>query len=106
MPIDNQRIQNLRRIQQEADALRRELGISPPSAVVYMATANATTDEAIVVEADGFGGATTLVVEGNYPLDYCTKGERAFETEAEAVNAAEQIVLRSAPVEQLLGTRL
>jgi hypothetical protein len=45
----------------------------------------------IVVEADGFGGATTMVVEGNFPIDFMTKVERVFATEQEAEEAAEQI---------------
>ncbi len=105
MPIDDQRIQRLRQIQQEADTLRRELEISPPNAVVFMATAKANVDELLVVEADGFGGATTSVVEGNFPLDYFTKAERAFATESEAVTAAEQIVTGRALAADVLTPR-
>ena len=46
----------------------------------------------IVVEADGIGGAKLLVVEGNYPIDYLTKSERAFATEDAACEAAEKLL--------------
>jgi hypothetical protein len=45
----------------------------------------------VVVEADGFGGATTSVVLGNFPLDYFAEYAKSFETEQEAERAAEQI---------------
>ena len=46
-------------------------------------------EEIILVEADGFGGAVLRVVEGNYPMDFYTREEQAFSTEAEALRAAE-----------------
>ncbi|HYT60913.1 MAG TPA: hypothetical protein VEL06_12125 [Haliangiales bacterium] len=47
------------------------------------------SDEDIIVEADGFGGATLLVVEGNYPISYSIKRQRRFTREDEACEAAE-----------------
>ena len=46
----------------------------------------------VVVEADGFGHATTSVVEGDYPFDYFTTFAKTFETEEDAENAAQAIV--------------
>lgn len=81
----------LKDIQHEADAIRAELGISPPGAILYLAPPDLLSDDTMVVEADGFGGATTRVVEGNFPVDYCAKYEKSFETEREAEQAAQQI---------------
>ena len=46
----------------------------------------------VVVEADGFGHATTSIVEGDYPFDYLTTFSKTFETEEDAENAADAIV--------------
>jgi hypothetical protein len=46
-------------------------------------------EEIVLVEADGYGGAVLRVVEGNYPMDFYTREEQAFPTEAEALRAAE-----------------
>ena len=48
-------------------------------------------DDVAVVEADGVGGAILRVVEGNYPVDYYTREEKEFPTEAGAVRAAEAL---------------
>ena len=45
----------------------------------------------IVVEADGLGGATLLIVEGNYPLDYLVHKEQSFSSEEDACNAADDM---------------
>ena len=91
MRVGNE-INKLRRFQRQADSIRTKLSISPPGAVIYKADLDVIGDETVVVEADGFGGAATKVVEGNYPIDYCTKFESAFATEDEAVTTAEAIV--------------
>jgi hypothetical protein len=49
-------------------------------------------DEEVVVEADGFGGATLSVVEGNYPIDFLCLRETRFRTERAAIQAAEGLV--------------
>jgi hypothetical protein len=56
-----------------------------------------------VVEADGFGGATTRVVEGNYSVDYAIKFEQFFPTEGEAEAAAEVLVSRKCTAGQVLA---
>ena len=85
------KLARLRRLEIEADAIRRELGISRPGVVIYQRWRNPVDDELVLVEADGFGGATLMIVEGNYPIDYLTGFEQAFETEYEAQGAAENI---------------
>ena len=81
----------LRRLQAQIDALRNKLGVSGRGEVIYLAPRDAD-DELVIVEADGFGGAITKVVEGNYPLDFFTSHEKSFRTEATAMEAAESVV--------------
>ena len=81
----------LRKLQAEIDTLRNKLGVSGRGEVLYLAPRDAD-DELVIVEADGFGGAITKVVEGNYPLDFFTSYERVFSTESSAMEAAESVV--------------
>lgn len=87
-----EKLERLRQLQEEADSIRGELGISPPKAVLYYAPRFPLNEEIVVVEADGFGGAITSIVDGNYPIDFVTNFEKHFETEEAAVNAATQLV--------------
>ena len=79
------------RLQEELDGLRRRFGISERGCVLYRAHASYADDNVIIVEADGFGGADLLVIEGNYPVDYFTQEDREFATESAAVKAAEEL---------------
>ena len=88
------KLQRLQRLQAEVDAIRLELGISAPGSVLYFSAGHSLEDEMIVVEADGFGGATTSVVEGNYPVDYITKFEKEFASEEDAVRIADELTGR------------
>ncbi|MEW6542769.1 MAG: hypothetical protein AB1411_04065 [Nitrospirota bacterium] len=88
----DQQLKQLKRLQAEVDAIRRDMGISAPDAVLYLSPLYALEDEVVVVEADGFGGATTCVVEGNYPVDYITKFEKHFVSEEKALRMAEDLV--------------
>ena len=81
----------LRRLQAQIDALRNKLRVSARGEVIYLASRDAD-DESVVVEADGFGGAVTKVVEGNYPLDFFVSHEKSFAKESAAMDAAESIV--------------
>ena len=54
-----QKLNRLRRLQLDADAVRHELGISAPGAITYQAELDVTSDDTVLVEADGFGGART-----------------------------------------------
>ena len=62
-----------------------------------------TSDDTVLVEADGFGGAATRIVQGNYPVDYSTKFEKSFPTERDAENAAEELATHKRTPRQVLG---
>jgi len=104
--MKDERIAELRQLQDKADAIRIELGISPPGRILYQAAHNVANNDLVIVEADGFGGATTSIVEGNYPLDYITKFEKSFETEQGAEAAAEKVADGKAPATVVLGLPL
>ena len=97
------KIDRLQQVQEEADMLREELGASRPGEVLYQAYCDAVDEDLIVVEAVGFGRATTRIVEGNYPVDYFTKFERLFQTEREAETAADEIATGKASASAVLG---
>jgi hypothetical protein len=92
----------LRNLQRRADSLRNELGISGPGEVTFLAE-RGLNDDLVVVEADGLGGATTSVVEGNYPVDYVTKFERCFPSEREALAAAEDVAFNGVSPRHVLA---
>jgi len=96
-------IATIKRLQARLDRLREERRVSSPSALLYQAFLDSADEEEVVVEADGFGGATTSVVEGNYPIDYNVKKTKKFRTEQAAIEAAEQLVEESAEPETVLG---
>ncbi|MGH9433078.1 MAG: hypothetical protein ACRD3T_16220 [Terriglobia bacterium] len=96
------KLAELRNLQNRADTLRKELGISRPGEVTFVASRNGVSDDIVVVETDGFGGATTSVVEGNYPVDYVTKFERSFSNEREAEEAAEDIAFNGISLTAIL----
>jgi len=88
-----------------SDAIRKELGFNPREEVTYSAPLYVTSDDTVVVEADGFGGATTGVVEGNYPVDYVIKFERFFPSESEAESVAEELAChRASPLKVLTAS--
>lgn len=86
-----EKLAELRKLQTKADAIRRELGITSPGQVIYQATLDTAPGDTLLVQADGLGGATTSIVQGNYPVDYIAKFEKFFQTEAEAEAAAEEL---------------
>ncbi len=98
-----EKLAELRKLQAGADAIREDLQLNPPGKVTYMAPLQANPNDQVVVETDGFGGATTSIVEGNYPIDYVTKFERAFPSEKGAEAAAEAISFQGATPTQILG---
>jgi hypothetical protein len=93
----------LRNLQARVNTLRRELECSPPGEVTYLAPLDVTSDDTVVVVADGFGGATTSVVVGNYPVDYNIKFEKSFASESEAESAAEELACHGANPRQVLA---
>ena len=92
MKRKEEQLKELRRLQAQIEALRRDLKISSPGTVLYRSSLLVTNNDSVIVEADGFGGATTSIVEGNYPVDYITKVEKWFPSEDLAVDAADEIV--------------
>lgn len=88
-PLNQTDRQLINRLQNQLDEARQRLNISAPGVVLYRADVSYGDDEVAYVEADGLGGAVLRVVEGNYPVDYFTREEKEFATEAEAVRAAE-----------------
>jgi hypothetical protein len=82
----------LRALESEAARIRKRLNISKVGEILYRAPQNKWSDNNVVVEADGSGGATLLIVEGNYPIDYHVHKEKAFSSEQEACDAADDIV--------------
>jgi hypothetical protein len=96
-------IVRLRKLQAEVDRIRAELGISAPGEVLYRASLDVCGDDEIVVEADGFGGATTSIVEGNFPMDYRTHYAKKFNTEEAAIHAAEAVGEERAEAEAVLA---
>ena len=99
-----EKLAELRNLQAKADAIRKELEFSAPGEVIYSGSIGVSPDATVVVEADGFGGAKTSVVEGNYPVDYVTEFERCFTSETEAESAAEELACHGASPRQILGT--
>jgi hypothetical protein len=91
MPVTD-KLALLERLHRQAESIREELGISSRGEILFSAELHAVGDDLVVVEADGFGRATTSVVVGNYPIDYLTKSEKVFGSEGEALAAAEEIV--------------
>jgi hypothetical protein len=98
-----EKLQELKTLQARMDALRRDLGISAPGEITYQAALDVTSDDTVVVVADGFGTATTSIVEGNCPVDYTTKFERFFASESEAESAAEQLASHRGNPRQILA---
>jgi|SRR2546429_4364374 len=90
-PLNQRDRQRISRLQKQLDEVRQRLNVSAPDVVLYRADVSYGDDEVVYVEADGLGGAVLRVVEGNYPVDYFTREEKKFATEAEAVRAAEAL---------------
>ena len=90
-PLDQTNKQLIARLQAVLDGLRLRLNISDRGAVLFRADLSYGDDDVALVEADGFGGASLCVVEGNYPVDFFTREERVFATEFDAVVAAEAL---------------
>ena len=84
-------LQKLRKLEHQSRRIRKRLGVSNPGEVIFQGPQGRWSDNDIVVEADGIGGAKLLVVEGNYPIDYSTKSEREFRSEDKACAAAEEL---------------
>jgi hypothetical protein len=99
----NEKLRELKSLQLKVDTLRAKLGNSSPGEVTFLGHRDALGNDIVIVEADGFGGATTRIVEGNYPVDYVTRFERFFESEEEAEAAAEKIAFNGISPHGILG---
>ena len=88
----NSQIDELRKLEEKSQRLRKSLGVSNRGEVIFQAPNSMWSENDIVVEADGVGGAKLLVVMGNYPIDYSTKSEQVFDTEDAACEAAEKLL--------------
>jgi hypothetical protein len=84
-------IRVLEELQRTSDGIRRQLGIHARNEVISQYDVYATSDEKVIVTADGFGGATVLRVEGNYPVDYLMKNRRKFPHEEAACIFADKL---------------
>jgi hypothetical protein len=98
-----EKLQELKALQARIDTIRHQLGLSAPGEVIYKADLDAISDDTLVVEADGLGGATTSVVAGNYPMDFTTKFEKFFPSESEAETAAEELACHRARPREILA---
>lgn len=98
-----EKLAELRNLHARVNTIRQELGINPPGEIIYQADLDVTSDDTVVVVADGFGGATTSVVAGNYPVDYTTKFEKSFPSESDAESAAEELACHRARPRQVLA---
>jgi hypothetical protein len=72
-------LEELRLLDQQAQALRKEMGHSQPGEVIWQTRLD--FDELLVVAADGYGRASLLRVSGNYPVEYTLKDRREFDSE-------------------------
>ncbi len=84
-------MKRLHDLEMQATRARQRLKISLMGTLLYRAPKGMWSDCDIVVEADGLGGATLLIVEGNYPLDYLVHKEQSFSSEEDACNAADDM---------------
>ena len=91
------RLNQLRQLENKIAALRQRLGVSDRGEMIFQAPRSMSSTTDVVVEADGEGGAKLLIVEGNYPADYLTHKEQAFQTEDEACEAAERMIASTTP---------
>jgi hypothetical protein len=99
----DEKLAALRTFETKAAAIRKELVISPPGMVIFSARWDAGDEESVIVEADGFGGATTRIVAGNYPVDFISKFVKFFISEEEAIAAAERVAFEGASPYEILA---
>ena len=85
-------LKRLHQLEKKVAVLRQKLGISARGEMLFQAPRSIWSATDVVVEADGDGGATLRLVEGNYPADYITHKEQHFQTEDDACEAAEQLI--------------
>ena len=90
MPAPTNRDEELRLLDEQANAIREELHFSQPGEVIWQAWLD--VNDLLVVVADGYGKAKLLLVSGNYPVDYLLKNRQDFDSEeAACASAASQV---------------
>jgi len=99
-----QKLIKLGKLQMKVDAIRRDIEIISPGTVTFLARGDVADEEIVVVEADGFGGATASIVEGNYPVDYVTRFARGFPSEPDAEAAAEAVAFQGTSPNRVFGS--
>ena len=97
------RLARLKQLQAEVNRIRRKLRISAPKEVLYFASLDEWGDREVVVEADGFGGAMTSIIKGNYPMEYDIRRAKKFSTEKAACDAAAELAEGDAEPEDVLA---
>lgn len=85
-------LNHLNKLENQIAVLRQQLVVSARGEMIFQAPRSMWSATDVVVEADGFGGAKLLIVEGNYPADYTTHKQQFFHTEDEACEAAEHLI--------------
>jgi hypothetical protein len=86
-------LNQLHQFENDIAVLRQQLGVSARGEMIFQAPRSMWSATDVVVEADGVGGAKLLIVEGNYPADYMTHKEQCFQTEDDACEAAERLIV-------------
>lgn len=79
-------------LERRTEDLRTRIGISKRGEMIFHAPLSMWSSKDVAVEADGKGGASLIVVEGNYPVDYLVHSERRFTSEHEACEVAEEML--------------
>lgn len=77
----------LQYLQKEINRLRLELKVAAPDEVLCRYE-DPCDDRLYLAVADGFGKATAIEIEGNFPVDYFTHRSQECETEDEACRLA------------------
>ena len=85
-------LKKLHELEKQAEQIRSKLKYSKKGEAIYQASQSMWSDNQIVVEADGVGGAKLLIIEGNYPLDYAVHRQQSFSSEDQACEAADALV--------------
>jgi len=84
-------LKKLHQLENEIAVLKQKLGVSARGEIIFQTPRSTWSEADVVVEADGSGGATLLIVEGNYPSDYLTHKTQFFPTEEAACEEAERM---------------
>jgi hypothetical protein len=79
----------LQELDAASKAIREKFKFSNPDECIWSGD---YFDDELIVEADGYGGATLSRIEGNHPVDYFVHDSMTFDTEDEACRAANALL--------------